>query len=73
VEIRGNGETRGGWPLFSEEDLVSAYQLAREMGCTVQMGPDAQKQLSLFEGVDLLVPLDNTGSAQTEVTLGQAR
>lgn len=47
VEIQVGLETRGGWPLFSNEDYEAALALARTFGCDV-VYHEAQ-QLDLFK------------------------
>lgn len=48
VEIRVAGEYRGGWPVFSSEDIEAARQLAQELGCEVRQSDEALTQLDLF-------------------------
>jgi hypothetical protein len=35
VEIRAQGDVRGGWPLYAQSDYDAALTLARDLGCDV--------------------------------------
>jgi hypothetical protein len=49
VEIWVAGEHRGGWPLYTEEDLQSTLNMARELSCEVHYADG--RQLELFREV----------------------
>ena len=47
VEVRVQGEMRGEWPLYSQQDYQMALNLARELGCDVVH--EEACQLGLFQ------------------------
>ncbi len=49
VEIWAEGECRGNWPLYSDEDYRNVTRLARELGCEI-IHSDS-RQLGLFQNV----------------------
>jgi hypothetical protein len=46
VEILVGSESRGGWPLYTEEDLELALQTAQSLGCDVEYRDG--RQLGIF-------------------------
>lgn len=49
VELWVGNQHQGGWPLFSQDDLEAAHQIARDLDCEVQPVGQANSQLRLFQ------------------------
>jgi hypothetical protein len=48
VEIVVAGDYRGGWPVFTQEDIDSVYKVAQDLNCEVVIRNEEISQLDFF-------------------------